>query len=298
MTVISADSRRRFWLTALLALVLGSLLFRFTLSRFTHTPEGASLSNLTIIDAVRRGDWNAINAVPPDPLRLAEDLEDVLPQLDDEGSEIAAILASRYPSQHTARFMLALTTSTHLQAAMSAAMAISGLPHPPAVMDIAITTPKVVDPMVRAQLYLALGRTHDATALPALLALLATERDAHASDKGIVAAARLGDVTARANLLLRIEGATVANAKDVYDDVLYVGDVRFARGLLPWLDQRDPVTRIGGDEAGRSARMCDLALWTAVRLGVKLPVSGDSLDIYDDAMLDRARAALRQLTPP
>ncbi len=296
MTTSPAPGRRWIWLTGLVGVGLGSLLITFT--RNTHTPEGVPLSNHAIIDAVQRSDWDALGAVPSDPSRLADDFETVLPQLDDEGSAIAAMLAARYPSAHTARFMLTLARSTHLQAAINAAMSVSTLPDPPTVLDIAATVRKAIDPMVRAQLYLALGRSHDASALPALLALGVAEHDADASDKGVVAAARLGDVSARASFMLRVENATIENAKDVYDDLLYVGDVRFAKGLLPWLDGHDPVTRIGTDEGGRSARLCDLAVWTAVRLGVKLPVSGDALDNYDDATIAATRAALRQLAAP
>ena len=256
------------------------------------------MSSQAIIEAVQLGDWDAISAVPPEPLRLAEDLEHVMTQLGDEGSQIAATLAGRYPGPQTARFMLTMARSTHQQAAATAAMSLSNLPQAPSAADIASTVTRAVDPMVRAHLYLALGRSRDAEALPALRQLLSTETDATAAEKGAAAGARLGGAAERVALLARVTGASVANAKDVYDDLLNVGDVRFAKGLLPWLDQQDPVTRIGGDEGGRSARLCDLAVWTAMRLGVALPASDTALANYDDATLQATRAALLRLPNP
>lgn len=281
------------WLAGLVAVVLASLVLRSTITR-----KDVTVSNQAIIEAVQRGDWDAISAVPPDPLRLSEELEQVMAQLDDEGSQIAATLASRYPGPQTARFMLAMARSTHMQAAVTAASSLSTLPEAPSAVDIAGTVKRAADPLVRAQLYLALGRSTDAEALPALQRLLPTESDAGAVEKGTAAAARLGGAVERTAFMARVTTAGVGNAKDVYDDLLYVGDIRFAKGLLPWLDQHDPVTRIGGDEDGRAARLCDLAVWTAMRLGVKLPVPDTRLAIYDDATLQATRAALRQLPDP
>ena len=70
------------------------------------------------------------------------------------------------------------------------------------------------------------------------------------------------------------------------------------RGSVRWFIEHDPVTRIGTDEGGRSARLCDLAVWTALRLGIKLPASGDKLANYDDATIAATRAALLQLATP
>jgi len=285
--------RRLFWLAGILAVPVAFLLLRSTFTR-----KDTTLSNQSIIDAVQRDDWDAINAVPPAPLELTEDLERVMSQLDDEGSQIATTLASRYPGPRTAHFMLEMAASTHLQAAVTAAASLSELPQKPSAADIAATAKRAASPMVRAQLYLSLGRSQDPGALPALQLLLSTEGDVGAAEKGTAAAARLGGAAERVVLLGRVANASPANAKDVYDDLLYVGDVRFAKGLLPWLDQQEPVTRIGGDEGGRVARMCDLAAWTAMRLGVKVPIPNTRLDIYDDATLQATRAALVQLPNP
>lgn len=293
MSANRVAGRRWFWLAGILAVLVAAVLLRSTINR-----KDTTLSNQSIIDAVQRDDWDAINAVPPAPLQLSEDLEHVMSQLGDEGSQIATTLASRYPGPRTAHFMLGMAASTHLQAAVTAASSLSDLPQKPSVADIAATAKRAVSPMVRAQLYLSLGLSQEAGALPALQLLLSTEGDAGAAQKGTAAAARLGGAAERVALFERVTSASAANAKDVYDDLLYVGDVRFARGLLPWLDQQEPVTRIGGDEGGRVARMCDLAAWTAMRLGVKVPIPNTRLDIYDDATLQATRAALLQLPNP
>ena len=292
MTVNLVARRRWFWLAGLMAVAFASLLLRFTLTKKD------TVSNQAIIEAVQRSDWDAISAVPPDPLHLSDELELVMPQLDDEGSQIAATLAANHPGPNTARFMLAMAQSTHMQAAVTAATAIRSLQPPPSAADIAGTVKRAADPMVRSQLYLALGHSTDPEALPLLQRLLTTETDAGALEKGTAAAARLGGAVERTAFMARVTTASAGNAKDVYDDLLYVGDVRFAKGLLPWLDQTDPVTRIGGDEGGRVARLCDLAAWTAMRLGVKVPVPNTKLDVYGDGTLQATRAALMQLPNP
>lgn len=293
MTVILVARRRWFWLAGLIVVVLALLLLRST-----PTKKDVTVSNQAIIEAVQRDDWDAISAVPPDPLQLTADLEHVMAQLGDEGSQIAATLASRYPSPETAHFMLAMARSTHMQAAVTAAMSLSSLPDGPSMIDLVGTVKHAADPIVRAQLYLALGRSTDAQALSALRVLLSTETDASAAVKGTAAAARLDGAAERTVLLARVTNASAENAKDVYDELLYVGDVRFAKGLLPWLDTLDPVTRIGSDTDNRAARLCDLAVWTALRLGVKLPASGAKLANYDEATIAATRAALQQLAPP
>jgi hypothetical protein len=293
MTARSAPPRRWRRIAGGLGVILASLLLMVTLKK-----RDTTLSNQAIVDAVRRGDFDVINAVPPDPSQLAADLASVAGQLDDEGSQLATILVGRYHGPESTPFLIAMTRSAHLQAAVSAAMTLGELPDAPPSVDIARSIRSAVDPLVRAQLYLVLGRSHEAAALAAVRLLHSTEQDSDARDKAAVAAARLGGDVERAAFLQRISGATSANAKDVYDDLLYVGDVRFAKGMLPWLDQHDPVTRIGSDAEGRSARLCDLAVWTALRLGIKLPVQADQLDIYDDATLAATRAALQQLADP
>lgn len=255
------------------------------------------MPNQAIVEAVRRVDWDVINATPADPASLAADLEAALPQLDDEGSQIAAIVASRHPGPRTAQLMLLLAQSTHLQAAGEAAAALTRLPPVP-LADVASALAKVRDPMVRGLLYLVVGLSPDAAALPTLRQQLAQERDAKAADMGQAAAARLGGRPERAAFVDRVRSANAETVKGVYDELLYVGDARFGKALLPWLDNHEPATRIGRDLEGRSARMCDLAVWTAKQIGVKIPVAITRLDRFDDGTLKATRAALLQLADP
>jgi hypothetical protein len=255
------------------------------------------MPNQSIVEAVRRGDWDVIHAVPADPSRLAADLEAALPQLDDEGSQIAALVAGRHPGPGTEHLMLVLVQSMHLQAAAEAAAALSRLPSVP-VAGLAAALPQVRDPMVRGLLYLAIGRSPDTAALALLRLQLTGERDAAAAAQGEAAAARLGGKPERAAFFDRVRSAGAANAKDVYDELVYVGDARFGKALLPWLDSNEPATRIGRDADGRSARMCDLAVWTAKQIGVNVPGSITRLDRFDDATIQATRAALQQLGAP
>lgn len=293
MNASPGSARRKTWLAVAAGVVLTSCS-----TQATHKKEDATLSNQAIVEAVQRGDINAISAVPPDPLRLAADLALVAAQLNDQGSQIATVLVGRYHGPQSTPFLITMVRSTHMQAAVTAAKALGKLDTPPPAVEIARSIPLASSPLVRAQLYLVLGRSLEAPALTAVRALLATEQNAEARSKAIAAAARLGGDVERASFLERIMHGSVGDAKEIYDDMLYVGDVRFAKGLLPWLDQHEPVTRIGSDTDGKSARMCDLAVWTALQLGVKLPISAAKLDTYDATTIELARAALTALAAP
>lgn len=288
-----ASTRRKYWIAGLASVVLTSCF-----AQATPKKEDVTVSNQAIVEAVQRGDFNAITAVPPDPLRLAEDLAHVAPQLNDQASQIATILVGRYHGPQSTPFLIAMARSTHMQAAVTAATKLGELTEAPPAVEIARSVPQATNPLVRGQLYLVLGRSREGQALTALRALLSTEQDVNARTKGTAAAARLGGDVERAVFMQRVMRATAENAKDVYDELLYVGDVRFAKGLLPWLDRHEPVTRIGSEAEGRSARLCDLAVWTAVQLGVKLSRTVTQLDNFDDATIHQTLVALQQLAAP
>jgi hypothetical protein len=259
--------------------------------------HGATMSNQAVVDAVRRADWDVLSATPGDPPALAAALEAALPQFGDEAAQIAAMLADRHPGPRTVPLLLGLARSPHLQAAAQAAAALSRLPRPP-VAEIAQAVPSVRDAQVRGALYLAIGRSPDPGALDALRALVPHEPDAAAATRAQAALARLGGTPERAAFLERVRRAGIADFKDVYDDLLYVGDVRFARGLLPWLDSTEPATRIGREAEGKTARLCDVAVWTAHQLGVPVATHAVRLERFDDATLQATRSALQQLPAP
>lgn len=288
-----ASTRRKYWIAGLASVVLTSCFAQATLKK-----EDVTVSNQAIVEAVQRGDFNAITAVPPDPTRLAEDLAKIAAQFNDQASQIATILVGRYRGPQSTSFLIAMARSTHMQAAVTAATTLGELTEAPPAVEIARSIPQAKNPLVRGRLYLVLGRSREGPALTALRTLLATEQDPDVRTKATAAAARLGGDVERAAFMQRVKSATADNAKDVYDELLYVGDVRFAKGLLPWLDQRGPVTRIGGDAEGRNARLCDLAVWTSMRLGVTLSISATQLDNYDDATIQETRVALQQLAAP
>ncbi len=259
--------------------------------------QGATMSNQAMVDAVTRADWDVLGAAPGDPAALAAALEAALPQFGDEAAQIAALLADRHPGPRTVPLLLALARSRHLQAAAEAAAALSRLPRPP-VAEIAQAVPSVRDAQVRGALYLAIGRSPDPGALDSLRGLAQHERDAAAAARAQAALARLGGAPERAAFLDRVRHAGIGDFKDVYDELLYVGDVRFARGLLPWLDNQEPATRIGREAQGKTARLCDVAVWTAHQLGVPVATGATRLERFDDATLQAARSALQQLPAP
>ena len=150
-------------------------------------------------------------------------------------------------------------------------------------------------PYIRGQLYLALGRTGESGTIDALRAQLHNEPDREAAQKGQVALVKLGAAAERDAFLGQVREAKPDDALRISDQLLYVGDPRLAKGLLPWFSDFHNVTRLGSDRQKSMAPMSDIAVWTAHRLGVRFQVYPEYLTNYSDSIILAARSAVDSL---
>jgi hypothetical protein len=129
----------------------------------------------------------------------------------------------------------------------------------------------------------------------ALRVQIRNEHDREAAEDGEVAMVKLGGIAEREAFLQRVRDTSPDDALRVSDQLLYLGDLKFARGLLPWLSDTRNVTRLGGDRQQRMARMSDIAVWTAHQLGVRFRISPEYLTNYPDSVTLAARSAIEAL---
>ena len=73
--------------------------------------------------------------------------------------------------------------------------------------------------------------------------------------------------------------------RDLHDALVYVGDKRLAKALIPWLHKTDPVSRMGSDRSPAMVRQCDYALWTAHLLSIGVTLPANRIDNYSPAIL-------------
>jgi hypothetical protein len=195
----------------------------------------------------------------------------------DHGSEPAAT-APLKPSSGAA-------SSETSSEASSAAELLAGLKAPPD------------DPFRRGELYLALGRRAEPGLLEKVRAVAASERDRAARERALAAMVKLRGGPELADFVAWLAATKPDDALPVLDLVDYVGDPAVAPGLVPWLDRSEEVLRIGTDRQNMpGARMSDVAVWAAHKLGVTMPFSMTHIRRFAPAEIAQARRLMSR--PP
>lgn len=248
-----------------------------------------------LLEAARHHDWEMPGracAAPPSFLGVAER---ELPSLDDVAQHIVALALVRQDAPGAGRALLRIAATGPTAAAAVAAQGLATVADPPPSADVIATIPRVADPLVRTFLYLSAGRLGSFADVPALRDVAALEEDSDVLATAQVAAVRLGAVEERDLFVQQLHETTPAGAKIAAQYLMYVNDPGLAVGLLGWLNDGSAVMRMCTDPKRRSARMCDLAVWTARSLGVPLGRPVEALDIYPADVIDDARRALTTL---
>lgn len=120
------------------------------------------------------------------------------------------------------------------------------------------------------------------------------ESDAQAKEGLLWALARLGDEEARREFAARLEGSAGTERKRYLDGVAYLGQPWVLKALLPVLDDRTPLVRVGVDarpDLIDTLRACDIALELIAKIGkarFSFPVPRP--ENYSDAELAEAKA--------
>ncbi len=152
------------------------------------------------------------------------------------------------------------------------------------------------EPFIREQLYLVLGATGN-NALTAPLQSQAQEEDEPETQLAALAAlARLAEPAAEQTFLELLRTAEADDAVDLSEKLVYTGNTRLLKGLLPWLTNQEGVFRLGSDRhPDTMVRVCDLAAWTAQQMGVAFTPPLAHIDIFDDQVLAQAHSLLSRL---
>lgn len=248
-------------------------------------------------EALRRllaHDW-ALAEERPRIEGLADLLARSLPEFDEEARELAVECLRNAPGAGSAMLMLA--RDPNVQIAAAAAQALADLPEIPPVPQILEAAAAEEEPFVRECLYRAAGRSARPGDLPLVRAAAAREADPEALAWTRAACLRLGGREERKPFLARLDAAPPDEAEMLAEALAYIGDATLTRGLLRWLDNRSPVFTLDPWRGEVVVRMCDLAVWTARRLGIRFMPEPDALRPYDDRTIAAAAMAIRCLGP-
>jgi len=156
--------------------------------------------------------------------------------------------------------------------------------------------PEAPDPAVRRHLALVLGRIGAACA--DVLALEQSEPDPGAKATLVLVAAHLGDADARARIAGGWPKVKGRRAREMLEDVEFLGATWVLPDLPPLLGDLTPVLRIGVENlpGPEYLRVCDLTVNLASRLGPPpFPFPTDGETNYADEQLRQAKGYLDAL---
>jgi len=233
----------------------------------------------------------------PDPALLPR-LAAELPKLDPQAKALMAAFLEKYDNRESAEILLRMTSES-VQVAAPAARTLYKLTTVPAPDELLAAIPLASDKYVRGRLYLVTGKSRARVDLDKLRALARSEKDREALADLLAAVVKLGGANERSTFLNMVKSASADQAIRTQEHLLYVNDVRFAKGLLPWFDSQDGVMRIGSDrQGGKMARQKDFAVWVAHQLGVGFQMTPDHLANFSDAVIAAAKKAVQSLPDP
>lgn len=151
-------------------------------------------------------------------------------------------------------------------------------------------------PALAAVLALQLGRVGTADDLPALGRLRAEATDPAERHALSVALAKLGDSAARTELEKQLAAPLAEDRVQALRDIEYVGDVQLVANFAGVLDDRRDVVPLSMPDLPPVvfARVCDIAVLTMLRLGVKLSYTFDMLTRLEEQHLDEAKRYVEQ----
>jgi hypothetical protein len=218
-----------------------------------------------------------------------------LPKFDEQSKALTAAYLEKYDSRESADLLLRMTRE-NVQVAAAAARTLNKLSTVPAPDALLAAIPLASDKYVRGQLYLVTGKSKAPVDLDKLRNIARSEKNPEALADLLAAVVKLGGSNERTTFLNLVRQASADQVIRIQEHLLYVNDVRFAKGLLPWFDSNDGVMRIGSDrQGGMMARKKDFAVWIAHQLGVKFQPAPTYLTNFGDADIAAARKAVQAL---
>ena len=251
------------------------------------------MSDQEIVQALREHNQPDCEKASTAAPTLVSAIEQALPALDERSRQMAVSCLTRCNAPTAGDLLLKMTGDPSGAVSAAAAQALLEIKNLPPAEAMLTALKQRGDPLVREFLYRALGKTHGAQSLEPLRALLMQEQDTEARTSALAAAAKLGGGLERNLLLRQIEKTEPEDAMRMRDILLYVADPKMAAGMLPWLSDERSVIRIGADAQSKSARMRDVAVWTAHLLHIPLHPPPAKLDNYPPALIHAAETAIK-----
>lgn len=230
----------------------------------------------------------------PDSLAVA--INERLSQWPWRVRELAALLLAAHGAPASVQLLVKLTADQSLQVASAAARSLAdqtNLPPGDALLEV---LPSRSDPYVRQQLYLAAGRAD--CSLEALRSVLKAEPNPRVAAEGLAVAVRRGGDLERRHFFDAVRHAEAEDVAAYQARLLYVGDPKLAKALLPWLSSEAPVTRASSDRSPEMIRMCDFAVAIAHSLGLPVRLPEDGSGVLPSAIIRAARPVLEALPDP
>lgn len=249
----------------------------------------------SVISAIRAHDRRILQGPPAATAALAPALERELPKLDPDSRMIASMYLARFNGPGAGAVLLSMSADANEQVAASAAKSLVSVADKPPGDTILEAVRSRRAPAVRGYLYLAAGNAKNPPGLSSFRSNAKAETDPDAGINAQVAMVKLGGDVERKAFFERIQRAGPDDAIKIQEQMVYVGDKKLAKALLPWLAKKDEVFRLGSDRQPEMARMCDMAVWIAHLLDVSFQPQPDHLRNFGPDVLAAVKAALLAL---
>lgn len=244
------------------------------------------------INALRQHDRSILEKAQQAPPGLPRDIDQVLSTLDGEARELAVELVTRQDNEYAGIFLLRRTADEDVNVSTLAAENLGKIINKPKTENILAVIPERRDPFIRGKLYLEAGKRAETGVLERLRQISASEEDEDAALQSLAARTKLGGQAEKQEFLAIVQKAEPDEALKIQDLLLYIDNPNLAKGLIPWLDNEEGVMRIGSDRQNMMARMCDVAVWTAHLLRVKLPFETTSMRNFTKEEIEITRKIL------
>jgi hypothetical protein len=251
--------------------------------------------NQDIITTLQKHDRNILKNARQMPPQLPLEIEKNLSALDEDARELAVELVREQDSEPAGTFLLQMTGDSSLNVAGLAVNSIRKISNKPKVHEIIQAIPKRENPFIRARLYLEAGNSNEKDAIQGLRDIFTKEQDEEVKLNGLAALTKLHGQPEKNRFVEIVSNTTPDDAIQIQELILYIGKAEVAKGMITWLQSEEDVTRISTDENVVMARMCDIAVWTAHLLKIKLPFETTHLRNYKKEEIEATRKVLELL---
>lgn len=253
-----------------------------------------------VVQGVRAKDYSVQPLARQTGGAAVDELAKLLRDPDAEVRELAVHCLDEAGGPRAGSALVSALEDADPQVAMAAAKALHRHVHPALQRRLIIAYDAQTESPVRREIALAFGRLAEQSPIPEeLVERYAKEPDEDAREGLLWALARFGHPEAREEFVARLEQSQGNERKRYLDGVMYLGQPWVLSALLPVLDDRTPVLRVGVDarpDLIDTLRACDLAVVLIAEIGkveFSFPVS--RAKNYSDAELAEVKAYLKGL---